>query len=599
MEFISQHVPWLPPLSAWLVAILAVLALLSIPAYFVLYPISTNVRRGISSFLARFCTRQASAREDRRRSAAALVEELRSDSGISYLAERNNRLEAALGSLTMSISSVKSQLNRILDLPMSLERIANRFPTTQDMGVVFPDVPSSDQIANQRGSLRIAKVRLVVSTLILIALISVNTGMLGQILRELGFIPHDLAYAGIPLYLVFALLLTVAEAGLGYVHTAGRPGPDDPPGVAIWPVFAVGLAFVIAGVEGFFYSQVAPRGEALVNLPIGFPIKQETLFFLWGAGLVLILFMLGMIWSTSLERIARSRDDFPALVRQFSEQREKFAAASESIARNAGRLKEHSEGVREVVRSLAPEITSIVTTASQARNDIAATESADRRLPRELSAAEAYQFIYMSGIWFTLTFLGIVLITMSCLYALGFTFPRLQGTAATAIAAGVGAAFVILGMLLPRGELLLDGSGTRKLIVSGSLWRGRIAIVLTILIVLAFTALFWRVWAIRYQAALWLIILLVGGCLAAAASQSAATAKGLRPWLLLCGNFLLRVVEALARLFVRVLLAVAYVIEVISLGFAAPIFVFRGRELPSFHSSEKNDNRRLAVTTAS
>jgi hypothetical protein len=55
---------------------------------------------------------------------------------------------------------------------------------------VFPDLPSADQLAAQHGSLRTAKTRLIVSSVILIALISVNTGMLGQILRDIGFIPH-------------------------------------------------------------------------------------------------------------------------------------------------------------------------------------------------------------------------------------------------------------------------------------------------------------------------------------------------------------------------------------------------------------------------
>src|SRR5260370_1467053 len=99
----------------------------------------------------------------------------------------------------------------------------------------FPNIPASDQLSVQHGSLRTAKVRLFVSTAILIALITVNTGMLGQILRDLGFIPHDLVYFGVPLYLVFAFILTLPEAGLGSVHTTVRPTPDEPPPLAVYP----------------------------------------------------------------------------------------------------------------------------------------------------------------------------------------------------------------------------------------------------------------------------------------------------------------------------------------------------------------------------
>ena len=151
--------------------------------------------------------------------------------------------------------------------------------------------------------------------------------MLWQILRDLGFIPHDLTYFGIPLYLVFAFMLTLVEAGLGYVHTAGRPTPDEASRFALWPPIASCFAVVMACVEGFFYSQVAPSKNSLVDLPIGQQIKQGTLFFLWGATLVLVLFGLGAIWSASLERIARSADHLPALVRRLSRYREKFDAA--------------------------------------------------------------------------------------------------------------------------------------------------------------------------------------------------------------------------------------------------------------------------------
>src|SRR5207253_3403867 len=166
-----------------------------------------------------------------------------------------------------------------------------------------------------------------VSSVILVALISVNTGMLGQILRDIGFIPHDLIYFGVPLYLVFAFILTLAEAGLGYVHTAGRPAPDEPSRVAAWPVIASCFAVVIACVEGFFYSQVAPSRESLVDLPIGYQIRQGTLFFLWGATLVLVLFGLGAIWSASLERIAKSADHLPALIRRLWRYGERYDGA--------------------------------------------------------------------------------------------------------------------------------------------------------------------------------------------------------------------------------------------------------------------------------
>jgi len=584
-RFVSQHVPWFWGLLAWSLAILGLLAVAAIPAYFIFYPIATNVRRGISSYLSQLFSQHATAREARRQSVDALVEDFRCNSGISYLSERSARLEAALASFSEIAKAIKPQLDHCLDVPRAFERIGNVLSdAASKAGPVFPNLPAADQISAQHGSLRTAKVRLFVSTAILIALITVNTGMLGQILRDLGFIPHDLVYFGVPLYLVFAFILTLAEAGLGYVHTTGRPSPDEPSRVAVWPAIAVCFAVVIACVEGFFYSQVAPSRASLVDLPIGFQIKQGTLFFLWGATLVLVLFGLGTIWSTSLERWTRSADHFPALVRRLSRYREKFATANESAARSADHLKGEVEAVRQILQGAAQDTTSLVASVAQLK-DAASGNKSEAVVPRLLTTAEAHHFVRLSGVWLFLTLLGTVIVTASGFYAIGYTFPSLASAAASFAALGLAACFVVLGLVLPSDELLLEGSGTRRLIVSGSsLWRGRTALALTAAIVLAFLSLVWRVRMARYQAALWIVILVLGLSLAAAASQAAATGKGLRLWLHGCANLLLAFMEAIVRVCGRLVLGVVYFVEVLALAVAAPIFLLRGRELPSLHA---------------
>jgi hypothetical protein len=583
-RFVSQHAPWFWGLLAWSLAILGLLAVATIPAYLIFYPIATNVRRGIGSYLSQLFSRHATAREARRQSIEALVEDFRCNSGISYISERSTRLEAALASFSEIAKAIKPRLDHFLDVPRAFERIGNGLADAAAKSVPgFPNIPAADQISAQHGSLRTAKVRLLVSSAILIALISVNTGMLGQILKDLGFIPHDLVYFGIPLYLVFAFILTLAEAGLGYVHTAGRPSPDEPPRVAVWPAIAVCFAVVIACVEGFFYSQVAPSRASLVDLPIGFQIKQGTLFFLWGATLVLVLFGLGTIWSTALERTTRSADHFPALVRRLSQYREKFATASESAARSAGHLKEEVEAMRQMLQAAAQETASLLASVAQLKDAASGTKS-EVVTPRPLTTAEAYHFVNVSGVWFFLTLLGMVIVTASGFFAVGYTFPFLASGAAAFAAFGLAACFVVLGLVLPRDELLLDGQGTRRLIVSGSPWRGRTAFALAVVIVLAFFLLLWRLRMARYQAALWIGILVLGGSLAVASSRAAATGKGLRLWLHSCANFLLAFMEAVVRVCGRFLLGVTYFVEVLALAVAAPIFLLRGRELPSLHA---------------
>jgi hypothetical protein len=551
----------------------------AIPAYFILFPIARNLRRAAESYLTRLCPRHACDRESRRQEFDALVEDFRENSGITYFSERIARLEASFSSFRAMAKPLRATLNRFLDVPQRFDLIAGRIAEAATRPApTFPQVPATDQLSAEHGSLRTARVRLAVSTVILLALISVNTGMLGQILRDLGFIPHDLSYLGIPLYMILAFILTLAEAGLGYVHTAGRP--DEPTRVAIWPVAAVCFALVIACVEGFFYSQVAPAKEQLVDLPIGIQIKQATLFFLWGSTLVLVLFSLGTIWSASLERITRSADRFPALVRRLSRDRERFATACERAETSTGHLKERIGTIRHTLQVAACEASSILRSVNML-HETHPSNHLETATARPLATAEVHHFRQLAGLWFSLTVVGVLIVAGSGLHVVGYTFPYLPAPARYFTAIGLSACFVALGLLVPRGELFLEGTGAKRLIASGSLWRARAAVVLLVSIALAFVVLFWSLRLARHQATLWIVVLVFGSSLAAAASQSTATGKGLRLWFHSCGRLLRASLEALARLVVRLVLAGVWFVEAVALALAAPIFLLHGRELPS------------------
>jgi hypothetical protein len=596
-HFVSQHtsLPWIT--IAWCLAALAVLAVIAVPAYLIVYPITTNVRRGIASYLSALFARHQVASENRRLSMEALVEDFKQDSGISCTSEPNTRLEGALASFSQIAKPLTSNLARFLDVPRTLERTGNGLiEAAAKAAPDFPSIPSTNELSAEHGDLRTARTRLIVSSVILIALILVNTGMLGQILRDLGFIPHDLAYFGIPLYLVFAFILTLAEAGLGYIHTASRPAPDEAGRVAVWPAIAVCFAAVIACVEGFFYSQVAPSRDSLVDLPIGYHVKQGSLFFLWGATLVLVLFGLGTIWSKSLERISRSAGHFPQLVQRLVRYRQKFAAACALTERSADHLREQVDTTCAKVRAAAQDSNSIAASAAQLKE--AASTDQVPAMPRSLTTTETYHFMHVSGLWFCLTIVVFSILTAGAFYAFGYVFPYFANAATAFVSLGLATSFVVLGLLLPRGDLLLDGTGTRRLIVSGSIWKGRTAGAITIFILLAFSALVWRVRSARYQMAMWILILLLGASLAATASQAAATGKGLRLWFHRCTNLLVAGLQAASRFCWRLLFAAAYFIEIIALAFAAPIFLLRGRALPPLQHTVDTERQTLTARSA-
>jgi hypothetical protein len=352
----------------------------------------------------------------------------------------------------------------------------------------------------------------------------------------------------------------------------------------------------MACVEGFFYSQVAPSKNSLVDLPIGSQIKQGTLFFLWGATLVLVLFGLGAIWSSSLERIARAADHLPAFVRRLSRYREKFDSACAGAGRGAGRLKDEVEAIRHDLQSATQETNSLVASVGELREGVALADPIDAVAPRQLTTAEAHHFASLAGMWFNLTLLSLFLVTLSGLYAF---FPYIGFRAALLVSVALAACFLILGMLLPRGELLLDGTRNRRLIVSGSLWRGKTAVTFAVIVLAAFGVLLWRIGVSRYQAAFCILVLVLCGSLSASASQASATGKGLRIWVRLCVGVLFTVVEEVLRLIVRMFLAVIFCLEVVALALAAPAFRLRGRDVPTLHAVDEAKRPTFSVLSAS
>ena len=177
--------------------------------------------------------------------------------------------------------------------------------------------------------------------------------------------------------------------------------------------------------------------------------------------------------------------------------------------------------------------------------------------------------------------------------------PYVEVKAAWLVSVGLAACFLILGLLLPRGELLLDGTRNRRLIVSGALWRRKTAVTLTVIALTAFGVFLWRVGVTRYQAAFCILLLILCGVLSAAASQASATGKGLRIWLRQWVGVLFAIVEEVLRLSVRIFLAVAFCLEVVALTLAAPAFLARGREVPSLHAVEESKRQTFSVLSAS
>ena len=103
---------------------------------------------------------------------------------------------------------------------------------------------------NRSGQASIMMGMMMVTFMLLFAFV-VNTGMLSQILKDLEVVPVQRQFGTLPLYAIFAALLTLVEAatGLLFAYFILRVRPDAP-ATRLAPLFAVFLVLGMAFVQG-------------------------------------------------------------------------------------------------------------------------------------------------------------------------------------------------------------------------------------------------------------------------------------------------------------------------------------------------------------
>ena len=293
---------WIPLLIGGLV----IWVIAAVPAR-MLYPLARTCARQLaakSRLLADTIERRRSERKaDDRSSIEALSAELPLRQ--TALTERPFTDEApSLAPIVKTLASVDTSLKktyaRIDRLAAQLDE-ATRLPAVANR----PTDPISELA--QEKNWWVSVVSLLVFSTLAIALMVVNTGLLSQIL--FSFPGFQVRYLGVSLSVVFALLLTIVEAGLGSAHTflserdSSRESRSSMPlGAIVVLVFGLGIAVV----EGMFYALI---GDPLVKVAIPFfgtDLDQQQQFFIWGFVLVGALFTMGLLWFKNLLWIARS-----------------------------------------------------------------------------------------------------------------------------------------------------------------------------------------------------------------------------------------------------------------------------------------------------
>lgn len=593
VELLFEQVPWLKPVLAWSIALLVVVLVLTVPSYFIFLPFARRVRQELRDFIERIRDAMHLARTTREREIDDVIDRLRDQSSLKRLDASNRALlDRTLERLSHRLRLLARALERtaksFYGINKLLTKCVDRLERVVSVGQTgFHPLPSAAELESQVERTRIAWGRLVISALLLVAIVAVNTGMLGQIIRDLGFIPATLMFLGVPLYWVFALLLTVFEAGLGFIHAATKSSPEDPNKIRAWPIIAVLLALTIATVEGFFYSQVAPSKDATVEIPlIGYQMKQANLFFLWGVALVSGLFGLGSTWYEAFETVRRG-NALMALrhrLQQLKREQEHALERMEGARAAFDRARAMADETRRILDQDAPSAISARTAVQQLSEQV---DSMRQDAPewamaqeRNVSRADVDHLAAQAIMWTVASLAAGFILVFTGYETISYLLGRLPVALCVAIALAQVVVFFGAGLLYRGGEVFLMGGGSQREIVSAPILSRASAICLLTVITITYIFVILSVRIPTYQQAVWVISFLLGLFLMAAAYHFG-------PLLTLSRVCVKRVAGAIAAAGSWVLLAIIRcacaaiaVVEQFFYFLATPILVLR-REAPA------------------
>src|SRR5437762_324519 len=276
-------------LSSWLLPVAIVLALwlvLSFPAYLI-ERFFHETRERLSVFAD---------------TAAGQVPKAGTSNSPFSLFSRTHRLQrVTTAAQTLSKSVIGRIVNPIRELNDTTREAAQRIAQASDAleasarrlkGGRHERTPSlasiqlpPDGAPEEFKKLRRAQVRLLVSSVLIVALVLVNTGMLSQVLKDVLEFGSRRIVGELRLYHFIAFFATLAEAGLGFLMSASHA--DDEPATDRNYYKQGFLGLLVGGlaiVEGFFYSRIGAGsgGETSSIDLLGVTLDMQHAFFFMG-----------------------------------------------------------------------------------------------------------------------------------------------------------------------------------------------------------------------------------------------------------------------------------------------------------------------------
>jgi hypothetical protein len=479
-------------------------------------------------------------------------------------------------------------LNGLTEQVISLKKQTEKYEI--DKAQALPELPESgDELAEEVAALRLAWFKVIFSGTILFLLMLVNTGMLSQILRDLGVVPATMTFAGISLSYVFAFILTLVEAGLGVAHGASREKEEKQEKELAkflgWSKLMVVFSFILACVEGFFYSRVAPS-TGLFTVPfVNYEMLQSNLFFLWGFVLVMTLFSLGSIGYEAGAIVVRGTKSrrLRLELKKLSKTHERYVGAVEASRKNLNEAKKTINDIDKVLHGPADNSVSVREQLDfvlvEFKKLSGETPEWAQDKEEKLTRTEVHQLAQTGGIWLTLALLGIVAVTMTGFSSFLAFNPGISPTILWILSAVLAAVFLGIGLLFGTKATLVQGEKGERRVWA---WRplARLAsYVIGGLLVAAHFAVFFMMALPLGMGIVWFSNLVVGLFLIAAGYHLGPLLNIVfRLWFSQVGNWILNVGEAVWITLIRLVWVVFVILENISYLLAMPLVKRRERK---------------------
>lgn len=585
IEFLNEQMPWLPSVLSWIIGISIIFLILMVPSYFIFWPFFERVSQKLKDFISRLSKRLDELPQKGKQRLDQIADEFLGDNGLrrlksggeGYWLELNRNLIYVSKKLQTPVIGAAQSLNGIKEQILAFNKQLGR--SVIDKAQPLPELPeSTEKIVDDVATLRIAWMKLILAGTVLLGLMLVNTGMLSQILRDLGVVPATMTFVGIPLSYVFAFILTLVEAGLGVAHGATREKESTK--LFSWSAFMMVFALILACVEGFFYSRIAPSTGVFTVPFINYEMPQANLFFLWGFVLVMTLFSLGsisfeagviVVSGTKTSRLRRE-------LKKLSKTHERYTNAVESSRKNLDEAKRIVGDIDNVIQGPATHYASVREQLDfvlvELKKLSGETPEWARDKEEELTRTEVYQLAQTGGIWLIFALLGIVAVTLTGLNSFAAFYPDLPRVILWIMAVGQAVVFFGVGYLFSTRVTFVQGTkGERGVLTSPRFSRIASYIIGGLLVVTYLTLLFTTASPIG-MGAVWFSNLVVGLFLIAAGYQLSPLLNIVRLWLLRVWNLVLHVLEVLWFALVRLVHVMVVILENIFYLLAMPLESF-------------------------